>query len=142
MSGRPVPSRRTLLCSAAAVSVTALGAAACGPGGESGVAAAPTAPVDLGAESDVARGSVKLYREHNVVVGRAEDGSLKAFSTVCTHAGCAIDRLEEKNRLVCPCHGSAFDARTGEVLHAPATQPLEQLSVGARDGRIVAGPGA
>ncbi|MFK0116060.1 ubiquinol-cytochrome c reductase iron-sulfur subunit [Streptomyces sp. NPDC090994] len=140
MSGRPVPSRRTVLCSVAAVSVTGLGATACGPGGESGVAAAPTAPVDLGAEGEVARGGVKLYRDHNVVVGRSEDGSLTAYSTVCTHAGCAIDRLEEE-RLVCPCHGSAFDPRTGEVLHAPATVPLEELPVEARAGRIVAGPG-
>ncbi|WP_320772745.1 ubiquinol-cytochrome c reductase iron-sulfur subunit [Streptomyces sp. CRN 30] len=141
MSGRPVPSRRTVLYSAAAVSVTGLGAAACGPGGESGVAAAPTAPVDLGAEKEVAPGSVKLYRDHNVVVGRDEDGALKAYSTVCTHAGCAIDRLEE-DRLVCPCHGSEFDPRTGEVLHAPATVPLEELRVKASGGRLVAGPGA
>lgn len=140
MSGRPLPSRRTVLCSAAAASVAGLGATACGPGGESGVAAAPTAPVDLGAEGEVARGSVKLYPDHNVVVGRSEDGALTAYSTVCTHAGCAIDRLEE-DRLVCPCHGSAFDPRTGEVLHAPATVPLEELPVEARDGRIVAGPG-
>ncbi|MCZ9340280.1 FeS-binding protein, partial [Streptomyces sp. TRM76130] len=65
MSGRALPSRRTVLCSAAAVSAAGLGATACGPGGESGVAAAPTAPVDLGAEGEVAQGSVKLYRDHN-----------------------------------------------------------------------------
>ncbi|GHF31011.1 Rieske (2Fe-2S) protein [Streptomyces fumanus] len=142
MPARPaVPSRRTLLRSAAVVPVAGLGAAACGPDGGGGAAAAPTAPVDLGAEKEVAEGSAKLYRDHNVVVSRGRDGSLKAYSTVCTHAGCAINKLEG-TRLVCPCHGSEFDARTGEVLHAPATVPLEELSVEAKGGRIVAGPAA
>ncbi|MEV7792357.1 Rieske 2Fe-2S domain-containing protein [Streptomyces sp. NPDC087512] len=138
MSGRPVPSRRTVLRTAAITPVAGLGLAACSPG-DDGAAAQPTAPVDLGTEGEVAKGATKLYRDQNVVVSRAEDGSLKAYSTICTHAGCPIKKLEG-TKLVCPCHGSEFDARTGEVLRAPASVPLVELRAEVKQGRIVATP--
>ncbi|MFI8945923.1 Rieske (2Fe-2S) protein [Streptomyces sp. NPDC053750] len=140
MPGRPAPSRRSVLRSAALTPVAGLGAAACSPGDDGAAPARPTAPVDLGVDGDVAKGATKLYRDENVVVSRGDNGSLKAFSTVCTHAGCPIKKLEG-TKLVCPCHGSEFDARTGEVLHAPATVPLIELPVEVKQGRIVASPG-
>ncbi|MEU0782384.1 Rieske (2Fe-2S) protein [Streptomyces sp. NPDC006173] len=141
MPGRPSASRRTVLRGAALTPVAGLGLAACSGGGGGGAPATPTAPVVLGAESEVAKGGAELYQDQNVVVSRAEDGSLKAFSSICTHAGCAIDKLDGTT-LVCPCHGSEFDARTGKVLRAPATEPLDELTVEARNGKIVAGPEA
>ncbi|MER5473446.1 Rieske 2Fe-2S domain-containing protein [Streptomyces sp. NPDC002685] len=141
MSGRPSASRRTVLRGAALTPVAGLGLAACSGGSGGGAPATPTAPVALGAESEVAKGDAQLYEDENVVVSRAENGSLKAFSSICTHAGCAINKLEGMT-LVCPCHGSEFDAATGKVLRAPATVPLHELSVEAKDGKIVAGPGA
>ncbi|MBU6532558.1 Rieske (2Fe-2S) protein [Streptomyces sp. NPDC057245] len=141
MSGRTVPSRRTVLRSAAVLTpVAGLGASACSPGDDGAAPARPAEPVELGADGEVTKGATKLYRDANVVVSRAGDGSLKAFSTVCTHAGCPIKKLEG-TKLVCPCHGSEFDARTGEVLHAPATTPLIELPVEVKQGRIVASPG-
>ncbi len=123
------------------VPVAGLGVAACsGPGG-GGSAATPTAPVDLGAEGDVAKGGAKLYKDHNVVVSRDKSGALKAYSTVCTHAGCPINKLQGTT-LICPCHGSEFDAVTGKVVQSPATEPLAELSVKTENGRIVAGPAA
>jgi len=141
MSGRPSASRRTVLRGAALTPVAGLGLAACSGGGGGGTPATPTAPVTLGAGSEVAKGGAQLYQDQNVVVSRAEDGSLKAFSSICTHAGCAINKLQGTT-LVCPCHGSEFDAETGKVLRAPATVPLHALSVEERNGKIVAGPGA
>ncbi|MCS0603295.1 Rieske (2Fe-2S) protein [Streptomyces sp. LP11] len=138
MPSRPSTSRRTVLRGAATVPVAGLGLAACAsPGGTP--AAIPTAPVELGAESEVAKGGAKLYREQNVVVSRGEDGALKAYGTICTHAGCAINKLEDTT-LICPCHGSRFDAMTGKVVQSPATAPLPALSVKTDKGRIVAGP--
>jgi len=140
MPGRPVPSRRTVLRGAALTPVAGLGLTACSGGG-SATSATPTAPVDLGAEGEIAKGSAKLYRDSNVVVSRAADGTLKAYSTICTHAQCPINKLDGTT-LVCPCHGSQFDATTGKVLQSPATEPLTELKVTAENGRIVAGPGA
>lgn len=123
------------------VPVAGLGLAACSGPGDSGSAATPTAPVDLGAEGDVAKGGAKLYKDHNVVVSRDKSGTLKAYSTVCTHAGCPINKLQGTT-LICPCHGSEFDAVTGKVVQSPATEPLTELSVKTENGRIVAGPAA
>ncbi|MFI9649726.1 Rieske 2Fe-2S domain-containing protein [Streptomyces sp. NPDC052040] len=141
MPARPSATRRTVLRGAALTPVAGLGLVACSPGGTGAGASAPTAPVSLGAEGEVPEGGAKLYRDQNVVVSRAADGSLKAYSTICTHAGCAINKLAGTT-LICPCHGSRFDARDGKVVQEPATEPLHELSVEVKNGTIVAGPGA
>jgi Rieske Fe-S protein len=141
-TGSPTTARRrTVLRGAALAPVAGLGLAACSTGEGGRAPATPTAPVDLGAESEVPEGGAKLYRDANVVVSRSGDGALKAFSSICTHAGCAINKLSGTT-LTCPCHGSEFDATTGKVLQAPATEPLHALPVEAKGGRIVAGPKA
>ncbi|WP_053912639.1 Rieske (2Fe-2S) protein [Streptomyces sp. SCSIO 75703] len=139
MSGRPAPSRRTVLRTAALTPVAGIGLAACSPGDDRPDTVGPTAPVDLGAEGDVAEGGAKLYQDQKIVVGRTDDGALKAHSTICTHARCPIGKLVG-TKLVCPCHGSEFDARTGEVLKSPASVPLAELPVEVEQGRIVVGP--
>ncbi|WP_369238331.1 Rieske (2Fe-2S) protein [Streptomyces sp. R21] len=138
MSGRSSASRRTVLRGAALTPVAGLALTACSNNGEA-TNGLPTEPVELGAESEVPKGGATLYRDQNMVVSRAEDGSLKAFSTICTHAGCPINKLEGTT-LTCPCHGSQFDATTGKVLHTPATVPLNEMSVKVKGGTIVAGP--
>jgi len=139
MSARPSATRRTVLRGAAIAPVAGLGLVACSPEGPT--PALPTAPVDLGAESEAPQGGAKLYQDENVVVTRATDGSLKAYSTICTHGGCPINKLSGTT-LVCPCHGSRFDATTGKVLQSPASVPLTELSVEIEKGKIVAGPAA
>lgn len=52
------------------------------------------------------------------------DGSFLALSRTCTHLGCSVPWDAEKNRFICPCHGSTFSI-TGEVLTAPAPRPLD-----------------
>ncbi|MFC9277569.1 Rieske 2Fe-2S domain-containing protein [Streptomyces collinus] len=141
MPARSSASRRTVLRGAAAAPVAGLGLAACSAPGGATADATPTAPVDLGAENEVPKGGAKLYRDRNVVVSRDASGGLKAYSTICTHAGCPINKLQGTT-LVCPCHGSQFDAVTGKVVQSPATEPLNELPVRATEGRIIAGPGA
>jgi nitrite reductase/ring-hydroxylating ferredoxin subunit len=141
MSGRPSASRRTVLRGAALTPVAALGLTACGPDDTGAGPARPTVPVDLGAESEVPEGGAKLYRDHNVVVSRDANGALKAYSTICTHGRCPINKLEG-TRLICPCHGSEFDATTGQVTRSPASVPLEELTIRAQGGKLVAGPDA
>jgi Rieske Fe-S protein len=59
-----------------------------------------------------------------IVVISSADG-VAAFSSSCPHLGCRINRAEGAE-LVCPCHGSRFNAR-GEVVHGPATRNLQPL---------------
>lgn len=58
-----------------------------------------------------------------------KDGSVKAFSRICTHEGCEVSFSQSSQAFLCPCHGAAFDASTGAVLRRPARQPLKSFSV-------------
>jgi len=55
----------------------------------------------------------------------------------CSHRGCSLASGEiEDGAIVCPCHGSRFDLRSGEVLCGPATAPQPVLQTRTEDGRI------
>ena len=54
-----------------------------------------------------------------------DDRRFAALSVVCTHLGCDVD--VERERLVCPCHGSTYD-RSGAVLQGPAELPLRRYA--------------
>jgi len=54
------------------------------------------------------------------------ENSLRAFSTTCTHAGCRIGKGNETS-LQCSCHGSRFEAETGNPLKGPAIKPLQEF---------------
>ncbi|QKW05858.1 Rieske (2Fe-2S) protein [Streptomyces sp. NA04227] len=138
MSQRPA-ARRTLLRGAAAVPVAGIGLTACGTE-DNANRSTPTAPVNLGSADGVPDGGAEIFHDHNVVVSRKGD-TYKAFSTICTHGRCPINRVEGTT-LICPCHGSKFDATTGEVLHIPATQPLPEVPLKVTGGKLVAGPEA
>ncbi|MEV8290998.1 Rieske (2Fe-2S) protein [Streptomyces niveus] len=142
MPARPTP-RRTVLKGVALAGAAGAGLAACSTESKLGHAEepTPTAPVDLGAADAVPVGGVKLYREQRLVVSCPAEGQYKAFSAQCTHAGCVLDKVEgtEGN---CPCHGSRFDCTTGKATKGPATVPLPEVPITAKDGRLVAGPGA
>ena len=69
---------------------------------------------------------------------RGSDGSLKAFSAVCTHAGCTVGY--ENGTIVCPCHGGEYNAETGEVIAGPPPAPLEPKKVVEAGGEIYAIP--
>ncbi|CAM5568398.1 UvrABC system protein C [Streptomyces alboniger] len=104
MPGKP-PARRTVLRAAALAPAVGLGLTACSSGEGGSNRSAPTAPVDLGASDDVKVGASKLYTDENVVVSRISEDEYKAYSSVCTHARCPINKLEG-HKLICQCHGS------------------------------------
>jgi Rieske Fe-S protein len=58
-----------------------------------------------------------------IVITTADD--IAVFSSLCPHLGCQINRAED-GELVCPCHGSRFNAR-GKVVHGPAEGNLQPL---------------
>jgi Rieske Fe-S protein len=61
--------------------------------------------------------------------------TVKAFSSTCTHQGCAVNRVSD-GKVFCPCHGSVFNAATGAVVQGPAGSPLPTVNVTVKDGGI------
>jgi len=60
---------------------------------------------------------------HGDVICYRRDNELKFYSSRCTHLGCKLNQ-GNTDRINCPCHGSQFDAVTGEVLRGPASRSL------------------
>ncbi|PWK84617.1 Rieske Fe-S protein [Lentzea atacamensis] len=63
------------------------------------------------------------------------------YSKVCTHLGCPVSLYEQQTgRLLCPCHQSQFDVRSGAIpIFGPATRPLPQLPLAlSPDGYFIA----
>ena len=48
----------------------------------------------IGATGEVPEGGGTVFREQKVVVTQPEAGDFKAFTAVCTHQGCLVDRVE------------------------------------------------
>lgn len=53
-----------------------------------------------------------------------------AYNAVCPHAGCQVQQYSAANNaLICPCHGSVFNATTGAVESGPSPRGLTKLTV-------------
>jgi cytochrome b6-f complex iron-sulfur subunit len=69
---------------------------------------------------------------------RGEDGTLRAFSLVCTHLACTVIWNGEKREFHCPCHDGFFDAE-GRVLSGPPPAPLDRWKVELQGNKVIIG---
>lgn len=83
---------------------------------EEALAARPWLPVAIG--------------DIDVVVGLV-DGAPFGVEDRCSHAGCAFSEDADLAgaEIICNCHGSEFDLRTGEVRRGPAERPVRTFPV-------------
>src|SRR5579859_691169 len=63
------------------------------------------------------------------IVLHPTQGTFLAFDAVCPHAGCTVQYDPTQAILVCPCHGSQFNATTGAVEVGPAATGLRPITV-------------
>ena len=72
------------------------------------------------------------------VVIAALDGQWYAVADACTHAGCPFSEEAslEDGVIVCNCHGSEFDLRTGEVRRGPAEVAVRTYPVRVAGERL------
>lgn len=78
--------------------------------------------------ADVPVGGGKILAKQQVVVTQPTAGHFKAFSAICTHQGCIVGAIADK-QIVCPCHGSKFSIADGSVTNGPAATPLPPKSL-------------
>ncbi len=71
------------------------------------------------------------------VVLYRNDGRVLAVGEHCPHLGAPMnDGWIDRDRIVCPWHGSRFACESGEVLRGPATAALPSYPVRIRDGVV------
>jgi Rieske Fe-S protein len=63
-----------------------------------------------------------------VIVIRAADGGLHAFSATCTHLDCIVEYQKDHDRIWCNCHNGEYDL-TGRNVAGPPPKPLEVYKV-------------
>ena len=112
------------------------GAANANPGdsGKSGGGSGNTGGSALATTADVPQGGGIITADF--VITQPAAGQYKAFSKVCTHAGCDVSKVDG-GVISCPCHGSKFSIETGEPTTGPATKPLTQTQVKVDGDNIV-----
>jgi cytochrome b6-f complex iron-sulfur subunit len=57
-----------------------------------------------------------------------DQGVPRAISRTCTHLGCRVNFLEDKQIIECPCHRSRFTAE-GKLISGPAKKDLPTFAV-------------
>ncbi|MFE5243954.1 MULTISPECIES: Rieske (2Fe-2S) protein [unclassified Streptomyces] len=82
----------------------------------------------LAKTADIPEGGGVVFADQGVVVTQPTAGTFKAFSSKCTHQGCAVKGIAD-GVINCPCHNSTFDAATGEATGGPATLPLPEKQI-------------
>jgi Rieske Fe-S protein len=90
----------------------------------------------LGAASDVPVGGGAIYTAAKVVVTQPASGQYKAFSAVCTHVGCLVNKVTS-GTIDCPCHGSEFKITDGAAVAGPAPSPLPARQIKIVDGQVI-----
>jgi len=71
-----------------------------------------------------------------VVVTQPVSGTFAAFSAICTHRGCTVNKVAD-GTIDCPCHGSKFAIADGSVVQGPASRPLPRRQITVMGDAIV-----
>lgn len=61
---------------------------------------------------------------------------VRAMHSTCTHLGCRTNYDPETRRIICPCHGGAYDLY-GQVVEGPPPSPLPLLETRIENGHVL-----
>jgi menaquinol-cytochrome c reductase iron-sulfur subunit len=71
-------------------------------------------------------GWITTDEEFSVYVLTEDGQNYVAMSNVCTHLGCRVRWVAEKEGFFCPCHNGAF-SKDGTVTGGPPPRPLDRF---------------
>jgi Rieske Fe-S protein len=103
-------------------------------GGGSPAGAAKGGGKTLVAAADVPEGGGLI--KGDFVITQPSQGTFKAFSKVCTHQGCDVNKVDG-GVISCPCHGSTFSIEDGTPQGGPATKALPETKVKLSGANVV-----
>jgi Rieske Fe-S protein len=118
--------RRSLLATAGLAAAALGGLSACGGDSDAPSSAGSAGPVTA-KTSEIKVGGGAVFAAGQAVITQPTAGAFKAFSSICTHAGCPV--AEVTDTINCNCHGSKFSITDGSVVNGPATKPLPARTV-------------
>ncbi|OGO27696.1 MAG: hypothetical protein A2W33_01870 [Chloroflexi bacterium RBG_16_52_11] len=61
-----------------------------------------------------------------------------AMSNICTHLGCRVRWIADKEIFLSPCHNGVFD-REGKVISGPPPRPLDRYEVKVENDQLLIG---
>jgi nitrite reductase/ring-hydroxylating ferredoxin subunit len=97
-----------------------------------------TESANLGYEKDLPPGSMKARQagDEEILLVNLEN-RIYALNNTCTHHGCRLSEgTLEGGTVRCPCHGSVFNIKTGEVVEGPAKTPERVYAIAIEKGEI------
>jgi Rieske Fe-S protein len=106
------------------------------PAGGAASGGAGNAAAALAKTSDVPVGGGTILTDKKIVITQPQSGTFKAFTAVCTHAGCTVGSVSG-GTINCPCHGSKFNIANGAVVNGPAASPLAPVNIQVQGTSIV-----
>jgi menaquinol-cytochrome c reductase iron-sulfur subunit len=105
--------------------------------------------IPLGSTSKVELGTPTLFKakierqtgwilnvtELSVYVLTDDGREYVAMSNTCTHLGCRVRWIADRDLFFCPCHTAAFD-KEGLVVSGPPPRPLDRYEVKVEDDQL------
>ncbi|MGA2680612.1 MAG: Rieske (2Fe-2S) protein [Candidatus Bathyarchaeia archaeon] len=93
--------------------------------------------VKLASKNDVKSNTMMkvVVKDQKVLLANV-NGNYYAIGDVCMHRGCQLSKGElEGETVICPCHGSTYDLKTGNFLKGPTKkgEPKYELKVENND---------
>src|SRR3954467_4354186 len=76
-------------------------------------------------------GAIFPFGSKPAIVVRSADGSLSAFSAVCSHLECTVQFKTDTSQIWCACHNGLYDL-AGNVVSGPPPRGLEKFTVNLR----------
>ncbi len=70
------------------------------------------------------RKGVNHFPEYSIIILNFD--KIEILSDICTHLGCKVNFLKDKNIFQCPCHKSEYSIY-GKVIKGPAKKDLKKL---------------
>lgn len=93
-------------------------------------AEAEVSSVKVGKLSDIEKesGTIIKFGSKPVILIRAAEGELRAFSATCTHLDCTVQYRKDFGLIWCACHNGKYDVN-GRNISGPPPRPLDEFKV-------------